>query len=201
MYTLEEGEYLARLARRVIAKHLKGEKTRAPEKPAEKLREKAGVFVTLETYPTKDLRGCIGYPEPVMPLVEALMKVAVSAATNDPRFPPLQLEELETILVEVSILTKPKVLTVKPKKYVNQIDIGKHGLIVEHGFNRGLLLPQVAVDENWDKEDFLANTCMKAGLLPDAWLDEDTKVYRFEGIVFTELIPEGRVVVRELKKG
>ncbi|MDP6459845.1 MAG: TIGR00296 family protein [Candidatus Hydrothermarchaeota archaeon] len=201
MYTLEEGEYLARLARRVIAKHLKGEKTRAPEKSAEKLREKAGVFVTLETYPTKDLRGCIGYPEPVMPLVEALMKVAVSAATNDPRFPPLQLEELETILVEVSILTKPKVLTVKPKEYVNQIDIGKHGLIVEHGFNRGLLLPQVAVDENWDKEDFLAHTCMKAGLLPDAWLDEDTKVYRFEGIVFMELIPEGRVVVRELKKG
>ena len=201
MYTLEDGEYLTRLARRVIAEHLKGNKTQIPGKPTEKLREKAGVFVTMETYPKKDLRGCIGYPEPVMPLVEALMKAAVSAATNDPRFPPLQLEELETILVEVSVLTKPKVLTVKPKKYVNQIDIGKHGLIVEHGFNRGLLLPQVAVDENWDKEDFLAHTCMKAGLLPDAWLDEDTKVYRFEGIVFMELIPEGRVVVRELKKG
>lgn len=199
MYTLEDGEYLVKLARRAIEKHLKGEDIPLPAKPAEKLREKAGVFVTLETYPKKDLRGCIGYPEPVMPLIEALMRAAVSAATRDPRFPPLQREELEDTLVEVSVLTKPEALTVKPKEYVSQIDIGKHGLIVERGFNRGLLLPQVAVDENWDKEEFLSHTCMKAGLLPDAWWDEDTKVYRFEGIVFTEVAPGGRVAVRELK--
>jgi hypothetical protein len=199
MYTLEDGEYLVKLARRVIEEHLKGEKPQPPAKPAEKLREKAGVFVTLKTYPKKDLRGCIGYPEPVMPLIEALMRAAVSAATNDPRFPPLQPEELEDTLVEVSVLTKPEALTVKPKDYVSQIEIGKHGLIVERGFNRGLLLPQVAVDENWDEEEFLSHTCMKAGLLPDAWWDEDTRVYRFEGIVFTEVAPRGRVGVRELK--
>lgn len=200
MYTLEDGEYLVKLARRAIEEHLKGEETPLPA-PAEKLREKAGVFVTLETYPKKDLRGCIGYPEPVMPLVEALTRAAVSAATNDPRFPPLQPEELEDTLVEVSVLTKPEALTVKPEEYASQIEIGKHGLIVERGFNRGLLLPQVAVDENWDKEEFLSHTCMKAGLPPDAWWDEDTRVYRFEGIVFTEVTPRGRVVVRELKEG
>lgn len=199
MYGIEDGEYLVKLARKTIEGYLRDGRIPEAEEVPEKLKEKAGVFVTLETYPKKDLRGCIGYPEPVMPLVEALRRAAISAATNDPRFPPLLPEELESIIIEVSILSQPELIKTPPKEYPKEIVIGKHGLIAEHGFNRGLLLPQVAFDENWSEEDFLSHTCMKARLLPDAWLQVETKIYRFAGIVFAELSPNGKVVERKLR--
>ncbi len=202
MYSLEDGAFLVKLARSAIEKYLENGKLIVPPKNApEKLKEKAGVFVTLETYPKKDLRGCIGYPEPVMPLVEAIIRAAVSAAVQDPRFPPILRGELESTLVEVSVLTPPELIKVKsPKEYLQKIEIGQHGLTVERGFNRGLLLPQVPVDENWGKEEFLSYTCMKAGLPPDCWCDEGTKIYRFSGIVFCEVKPKGEVVEKKLKK-
>ncbi len=200
MYSLEEGTFLVKLARSAIEKYLEEGKLIAPPKNApEKLKEKAGVFVTLETYPKKDLRGCIGYPEPVMPLVEAAIKAAVSAAAQDSRFPPVLRGELESTLVEVSVLTPPELIKVKsPKEYLQKIEIGRHGLTVEQGFNRGLLLPQVPVDENWSKEEFLSYTCMKAGLPSDCWCDESTKIYKFSGIVFCEVEPKGEVVEKKL---
>lgn len=199
MYGIKEGEYLVRLARKTIESYLRDNRIPGVKDAPGKLREKAGVFVTLETYPDKNLRGCIGYPEPMLPLVEALCRAAVSAATNDPRFPPVSLGELEKIIVEVSVLSRPEPLRGPPREYPGEIVIGRHGLIAERGFHRGLLLPQVAVDENWSKEEFLSHTCMKAGLLPDAWLQEGTKIYRFEGIVFAEVSPKGAVVERKLK--
>jgi uncharacterized protein (TIGR00296 family) len=200
MYSLEDGAFLIGLARASIEKLLREEGPISPPKDApDKLKEKAGVFVTLETYPEKDLRGCIGYPEPSLPLVEATCKAAVSAAAEDPRFPPLLESELEQTLIEVTVLTPPELIeAASPKDYTKNIEIGRDGLIVEKGFHRGLLLPQVPVDQGWSREDFLAYACMKAGLMADCWLEEDTKIYKFSGIVFTEVEPKGEVKERSL---
>lgn len=200
MYSIEDGTFLVRLARAAIEKHLhEGASTSPPKDTPDKLKKKAGVFVTLETWPEKKLRGCIGYPEPVFPLVDATCKMAVSAAAEDPRFPPLSEAELERTLVEVTVLTPPELIKVaSPKEYANNIEIGRDGLIVEKGLSRGLLLPQVPVDQGWNKEDFLSHTCIKAGLPADCWLDEDTKIYKFSGIVFTEVEPQGEIKERTL---
>ncbi len=204
-YSLEEGEFLVKLARKTIEEYLKsGKKPKIDEKSVpEKLKKKAGAFVTLdkvgESLREKELRGCIGYIEPIMPLYKTVMEAAISAATQDPRFEPVKLEEMDNIIVEVTILTPPELIKVKsPREYPKHIEIGKHGLIVEYGIYRGLLLPQVPVEYGWSKEEFLSHTCMKAGLLPDCWLSENVKIYRFSGIVFSEEKPRGRVVRREL---
>jgi hypothetical protein len=199
MYSIEEGEYLVRLARNTLESYLKKGSLPKVRKFPEKLRELAGVFVTLETYPEGELRGCIGFPEPLFPLIEALMKAAVSAAIRDPRFRPVAREELRNIVVEVSVLSRPELIKTSPKEYPKEIILGRHGLIAERGLYKGLLLPQVAVDEEWSEEEFLSHTCMKAGLMPDAWLLKGTKIYRFEGIVFAEVSPGGKVVERKLR--
>ncbi|MBU2559291.1 TIGR00296 family protein [archaeon] len=200
MYTVEDGAYLIRLARETIEKLLREDGAISlPEEAPEKLKEKAGVFVTLQTYPEHALRGCIGYPEPSLPLVEATVKAAVSAACEDPRFPPLLEGELENTLIEVTVLTPPELIEVaSPKDYAKSIEIGRDGLIIEKGWNRGLLLPQVPVDQGWSREEFLSYACMKAGLMSDCWLDEDTKVYKFKGVVFTEVEPGGDVKERSI---
>lgn len=202
MYSLEDGKHLVDLVRESIEKHFRGsEVSLKGEDFPEKLRAKAGVFVTLETYPVKDLRGCIGFPEPIMPLYEATARAAISAAFGDPRFPPLLEDECEKIIIEVSILTPPEPINIeKPQDYLSEVEIGKHGLIVEKGRYKGLLLPQVPVDQGWDVEEFLCCTCQKAGLMADAWFDAGTKVYRFAGIVFMEKSPGGEVVEKTLKR-
>jgi uncharacterized protein (TIGR00296 family) len=157
--------------------------------------EKAGVFVTLTTYPEEDLRGCIGHPYPDSPLVQALIDSSVSACSKDPRFPPVEKEELRKIVIEVTILTPPEVIHVsKPVEYSQHVEVGKHGLIVRKGWYQGLLLPQVPGDYGWDAEEFLSQTCRKAGLPLSAWIDKDTQVFRFEGIIFGEQTPRGDIV-------
>jgi hypothetical protein len=200
MYSIEDGAFLIRLARATIEKYLhEGVSISPPGDAPDKLKKNAGVFVTLETYPGKELRGCIGYPEPTFPLVDATCKAAVSAAVEDPRFPPLSGAELDGTLVEVTVLTPPKLIEVSsPNEYANNIEIGRDGLIVEKGPNRGLLLPQVPVDQGWNKKEFLSYTCIKAGLMGDCWLEEDTKIYKFSGIVFTEVEPKGKIKERTL---
>ncbi|GAG02729.1 unnamed protein product, partial [marine sediment metagenome] len=173
MYKIDDGIFLVTLARKTIDEYLKNAKAKTvPEDTSEKLKEKAGVFVTLDTYPNKELRGCIGHPYPDSPLVEATIDSAISAATRDPRFPRVKIEELENIVIDISILTPPKLLEVNdPKEYISKIEIGKSGLIAELGFMKGLLLPQVPVEYKWSQEEFLAHTCMKAGLPLNAWKD------------------------------
>ena len=198
MFTDRDGESAVRIARAVIESHVK--KTEPPEiQVPDIFKKKSGVFVTITTFPGDQLRGCIGYPEPVMPLIDAIKDAAVSASSRDPRFPPVQPEELKRLKVEVSLLTPPEEVKVKkPKDLVACVNVGKHGLIMERGGRKGLLLPQVPVEWGWDTEDFLSQTCMKAGLLPDSWLQEGTNCYKFEAEVFSEEKPGGAVKRREL---
>ncbi|MEM4244701.1 MAG: TIGR00296 family protein [Candidatus Nanoarchaeia archaeon] len=153
--------------------------------------EKLGVFVTIKTYPSHELRGCIGFPEPVYPLNVGLPKAALLAAFQDSRFSPLERDELKKIVFEVSVLTKPKLIKVrKADDYLKKIKVGVDGLIVEQGFNRGLLLPVVPVEYGWNCEQFLEHTCMKAFLPRDSWKDvNNCRVYCFQAQVFSEKKP------------
>ena len=186
MLTVEDGKFLVDLARRAIVTYLVDrEVIKIPEDVDPKLKENMGVFVTLNR--GNELRGCIGYPEPVMPLINAVIDAAISAATRDPRFNPLTPVELDKIHLEVSVLTKPTLIEVEnPSQYLETVNVGQDGLIVELGTYRGLLLPQVATEWNWSTEEFLSNTCMKAGLSSDCWLNEDVKIYRFASQIFEE---------------
>jgi len=183
--TAEEGRIALLLARRAIEKYVRqSERINPPEDLPASFEEKRGVFVTLKKH--GELRGCIGYPYPVFKLKDALIDAAISAAVNDPRFPPVSAEELEAIKVEVTILTTPRRLEVPPSERPRHVEVGRHGLIVKRGAFHGLLLPQVAVEYNWDAEEFLCQTCWKAGLPHDAWLDPSTEVLTFEGQIFSE---------------
>ncbi len=197
MYSDEDGKLAVRFSRAVVEVAVKNEKLPDFDFP-EHFNEESGAFVTINTYPKKELRGCIGYPLPYYPLVETLAKAAVGA-TQDPRFPKLGKDELDNIVVEVSILTPPEEIKVdKPMDYPGQIVIGRDGLIIKKGANSGLLLPQVPIEHNWDIQTFLSHTCMKAGLLPDAWLEEGVVIQKFGGEVFAEETPRGKISRKEL---
>lgn len=195
--SLEEGKTLVKLARQAIAYYLeKHQLIKASGGLRDKLLEKSGVFVTLNTTkPLHELRGCIGFPYPDEPLVNATIKAAIYAATDDPRFEPVTSQEFqESVAVEITVLTPPIVLeTSDRKKLPEMIEVGRHGLIVEGMGTSGLLLPQVATEWNWDASEFLLNCCLKAGLPPDSWLLEGVKVKTFEGEVFEETEPAGDV--------
>ncbi len=192
LLTLEEGVKAVRLARESIETYLKSGKV-LKKRFGGVFEEKRGVFTTLRK--NGMLRGCIGFPYPIKRLDEAIIESAIAAATEDPRFPPVEIREMDDIIVEVTILTPPQKLEVKDRtKLPEMIEIGRHGLIVKRGLFSGLLLPQVAVEYNFDPEEFLTQTCLKAGLSPDCWLLEDTEVYVFEGQIFEEKEPRGEVV-------
>jgi len=187
----KEGELAVRIARKAVEVEVLGQEPSKLDMPGA-FREKRGIFVTLNTYPDGELRGCIGYPEPVFSMGSALIKAA-QGACHDPRFPPLRREELDSILMEVTILTLPQELEGDRKDLPKTIQVGRDGLIAEKGPFRGLLLPQVPVEWEWDEETFLCHTCMKAGLTPDSWLDPRTKVFSFQGEIFSEEEPGGKV--------
>ena len=192
MLSLEEGKKAVIFARDIIEKFVTNSKIMSTDLVGI-FTGKQGAFVTIHTFPEHDLRGCIGIPLPVMSLKEAI-KQAAQSATRDPRFPPLDKDEIDYIIIEITILTKPEPINVtKPQEYLKKIKIGRDGLIVEQGIFKGLLLPQVPVEQSWDKEEFLSHTCMKAGLLPDAWFDKATKISKFTGQIFTEIKPRGEI--------
>lgn len=199
-----EGVFLVQLARKAVVEYLKTRKhIKIPENTPEKLLKPCGVFVTINTFENgeKELRGCIGYPYPTAPLVEAVADSAINAATQDPRFPSLSLSELDHVVFEVSVLTPPEEVKVKnPKEYISKVKVGQDGLIVENGFYRGLLLPQVPVEWKWDEETFLCQCCIKAGLSPDSWLVKGTRVYKFSSIIAEELAPKGDVAIMDMRK-
>ncbi len=197
MFTREDGEFAVKMAREAIECSVKNQDMESKDLP-EKFEKKMGAFVTINKYPSGNLRGCIGYPEPTYPLKDAIIKGAQSA-TRDPRFSPLQEKELDSVIVEVSLLTPPEKLDFdKPRELPEKVVCGKHGLIASKGARRGLLLPQVSVDQGWDEEQFLDHTCRKAGLPSDIWRDGECDIEIFEGVIFKEKEPRGEIEKRDI---
>lgn len=193
--SLEEGTKAVKLARRAIEEYLETRKVIREELEGV-FSQKRGVFTTLIKH--GDLRGCIGFPYPIKRLDEAIIESAISAAVDDPRFEPVRLSEMDEIEVEVTILTEPEKIRASPRDLPKFVEVGRHGLMVKKGFFSGLLLPQVAVEFGFDAEEFLSQTCMKAGLPPDCWLT-GAEVYRFEGQIFKEVEPRGKVIEVDIK--
>ena len=192
--TPQDGEILVKTARKVVTEYLKtGTKQKLEKDFQEDFSFKSGVFVTLNS--NHELRGCIGYPLPDKKLFNALEDAAIASATEDPRFPLVKSKELESITFEVTVLTPPQKISVsKPDEYLSKIKVGRDGLIVRNGFNSGLFLPQVPVEYNWNEREFLEYTCEKAGLPKDYWKNSNTEIQKFEGIVFKEEEPNGKVI-------
>ena len=178
------GTYLVNIAKEAIEHYLETkERLQTPEDHPIELDEKLGVFVTLNK--NNDLRGCIGYAEPIESAIDATIDVAIAAAFNDPRFSAVTKDEYPILDLEVTVLTKPELIVVAhPDQYFEEIEIGRDGLIIQKGYSRGLLLPQVATEHALDIENFLEHTCMKAGISADSWMDESCDVYKFQGQIF-----------------
>jgi AmmeMemoRadiSam system protein A len=177
--TVEEKRSLLRLARKTLEARFKNEPLPELEPPDGPLTEIRGAFVTLK----KDgqLRGCIGHVAGVEPLWESVRSNTINAALNDPRFNPLSPDELPTVHIEISALTP-----LKEVSSPDEVKVGTHGIMIEHGLSRGLLLPQVATEYGWDRETFLDYTCRKAGLSPGCWKDPMTRIMVFSAEVFSE---------------
>ncbi len=162
-----------------------------PERLPTGFDERRGVFVTWYRQRGHHLRGCIGFPDPVLPLAEGLREAAVAAALEDPRFPPVDRDELASLVVEVSVLTPfaPLPLAERPRG----VRVGVDGLAIEAGRARGLLLPQVAPEQGWGPQEFLNGACDKAGLPKGSWRSPQVAVFRFQAKIFRETAPWGPV--------
>jgi AmmeMemoRadiSam system protein A len=172
----EERALLKELARGSIEKVLFGREEKDLSIP-ETLKRKMGAFVCLKT--GGELKGCIGYIRGQMPLDQTIRQMATEAAFHDPRFLPVNEREWKDTDLEISVLTP-----MTKVESVEEIEVGVHGIYVEKGMYSGLLLPQVATENGWDRETFLENTCMKAGLPRDAWKTGDIDIYIFSADVF-----------------
>ena len=194
----DDGQTLVKTARLVVTEYLKeGKKIELTKEFKSKFSYKSGVFVTLNK--KEDLRGCIGFPTPDRILHQSLLDAAIASSTEDPRFPPVRLEELDEITFEVTVLTPPVEIKVKdPIEYPKMIKIGRDGLIVKWEFGAGLLLPQVPVEYGWNEEEFLSHTCEKAGAPLNYWKQKSAKIMKFEGIIFKETEPNGQIKRLEL---
>ncbi len=179
MLSREHKRELLRIAREAITNALAQRTLAALAPQDEVLRAPSGAFVTLRI--DHSLRGCIGYVESVLPLAEVVAEVAQKAALEDPRFPPLTSPELSRLSIEISVLSPLERVT-----EVEDITVGVHGLLIESGSHRGLLLPQVATEFGWNREEFLSATARKAGLPENGWQDPRAALYRFTADVFEE---------------
>ncbi|MDP8262607.1 MAG: AmmeMemoRadiSam system protein A [Candidatus Ancaeobacter aquaticus] len=175
---MKEKQQLIDIARETLETQVKTGKAPHINVSVPELMEKRGVFVTLTI--NHNLRGCIGYIEPIKPLYTGVIENAVNASSRDWRFPPVSESELDKINVEISVLTVPEKI-----KSVDEIEIGKHGVIIEKGLNKGVFLPQVAPEQGWDVKETLENLCHKAGLPTDAW-SKGADLYIFSADVFSE---------------
>ena len=174
---LEQRQQLLSYARQVIAARLAG--LAAPELPALHAAQRAGgAFVSLHIQGR--LRGCIGMVESNLPLTATIARCALGAALEDRRFAPVVHADLERVAIEISLLSPMSPATAE------QVDPGRHGLLIRSGYHSGLLLPQVAVKYKWSRERFLQETCGKAGLPPDSWKNPETRIFTFTAEVFSE---------------
>lgn len=179
MLTPEEKRELLKIARDAISCLLRGKEFPRPTPKQGGLSQPSGAFVTIRI--GHDLRGCIGYIESAEPLANVVAEVAVKAACEDPRFPPLTPAEYDRISLEVSVLTPLRAIS-----DISDIRVGEHGLLLELGYRRGLLLPQVATEYGWNREEFLNSVSRKAGLPRNAWRDPNATIYIFGAEVVEE---------------
>ena len=201
----EDGALLVRQAR-AFAEACVGEGSGTAEAVAgkeftERFSFPSGVFVTINAVDGGGLRGCIGYPVPGKKLAEALRDAAVAAATGDPRFPPVDVQEVGRVTFEVTVLSEPEVIRVERfQEYPERIRVGRDGLLISGagGGSSGLLLPQVPVEQGWDETEFLERLCQKAGMERDCWKGKDVEISSFEGAVFGETSPGGGIVRKVL---
>jgi len=177
--SLEEKKELMRIAKLAVETAVRERKVVQVSTNFPRLKEKGAAFVTLKEH--GELRGCIGHIIAREPLYLCVRDVAISAALNDPRFPPVRPEELDKLEYEISVLT-PMQKVEDP----STIQVGRDGLLMKKGFYQGVLLPQVPVEQGWNREQFLSHTCLKAGMPPDCWHDPEVEIYRFQAIVFSE---------------
>ena len=177
----DDKKMLLHIARDTVTTFVKTGKKPDFQVASPALKANGAAFVTLRKGPTHELRGCIGQIIAMMPLWECVREMAVAAASQDPRFSPVRPTELGDINIEISVLTPPVRV-----RDVAEIQVGVHGLIMSRGFYRGLLLPQVPTELGWDRDTFLDQTCVKAGMQPGCWRDRATTIERFTAIVFSE---------------
>ncbi|HPG40936.1 MAG TPA: AmmeMemoRadiSam system protein A [bacterium] len=177
--SIEEKKQLLNIARETITLVVNGKKPKSYTLEAPVFTEKRGAFVTI--HKRHDLRGCIGLIRGVRPLLQTIIEMASAAALNDPRFDPVRPDELTDLEIEISVLTPMRRIS-----SVEEITPGEHGLYIENGFYSGLLLPQVAGENGWDRKTFLEHTCRKAGLPMNAWKDSETKIFIFSANVFND---------------
>jgi len=177
--TQQEKEILLKVARETIVQIANGQPSPVFSYDVPIFMEKRGAFVTLHKH--NELRGCIGYVQPFKPLLATVIEMAAAASQRDPRFSPISVQEVPDIEIEISVLSPLQ--QIKDK---DEIIIGRHGILIEQGYNTGLLLPQVATEYGWDRTIFLEHTCRKAGLVKDAWKDSKTKIFIFSAQIFSE---------------
>ncbi len=180
MLTEKERKALLNIARQAIEEYIQEGKKPTFEVTEPPLREKRGVFVTL--HEGGRLRGCIGQIRPVDELYQAVSRMAIESATADPRFPPVKAKELKEIEIEISVLTVPKRI-----KSIEEMELGRDGVIIKRGMRQGVFLPQVAMETGWSKEEFLEHLARdKAGLEAGAWKNKGTEIFTFQAEIFSE---------------
>jgi AmmeMemoRadiSam system protein A len=182
MLDLADRQTLLTLARATLQEYLCARRLPPFEPTSPALLEPRATFVTLRHRQTHDLRGCRGEVEARYPLWESVQRVSVLSATDDPRFPPMALKELADMHIEINVLT-PLRLIDNPE----EIEVGRHGVMIRAGLRGGLFLPEVPVEQGWDRDEYLSTLCwMKAGLPADAWRKKDAQLYIFEAEIFEE---------------
>ncbi len=179
MLSDSESKTLLNIAREAIVHLLTGKKYTPPEQTESALNQCSGCFVTITQ--NGQLRGCIGNFQSRQPLYREVATMAVAAASQDPRFPPMTRADLDKFDLEITVLSPLERID-----DINQIEVGVHGIYIIKGLNRGVLLPQVATEYGWDRETFLRQTCTKAGLIEDAWQQPDAEIYIFSGQIIHE---------------
>ncbi len=172
-----EKSILLDIARNAIESFVRSGEIYVEPREEKALNIRRGCFVTISK--KDELRGCIGNFQSELPLFKEVAEMAVASATKDPRFYPMKEEDLTEFELEISVLSPLKKIS-----DIEEITVGQHGIYLEKGYNRGVLLPQVATFHGWDRDSFLQQTCIKAGLLVDAWRNEDTEIYIFSADVF-----------------
>jgi uncharacterized protein (TIGR00296 family) len=201
VYSLKDGETLIRAARKCIEQYCANPKADLTfiSNALSAFDQNSGIFVTLELYPSKELRGCIGFPRAIEPIKRSVIEAAISAAFEDPRFGPLSSAELGKLTIEISILSILFKIEGNPDKRRSEVKIGRDGLMLQYGVYSGLLLPVVPIEQGWGVDEFLSETCVKAGLPENYWMQQNVQLYKFESQVFREEEPAGKVVELDLE--